>query len=60
MTKIPKVGDTVLYNGRPYKALGYAAKCDANGTPYIEIAWNDYSLSLSGYMAVPICELVID
>lgn len=45
------VGDTVTWLGEEYEVLGYAASRDANGTPLIEIAWDNYAVSPTGYLA---------
>ena len=46
------LGDTVIYRDKKYKVLGYATSVDDDGFPMIEIAWNDYSISKTGYLAV--------
>lgn len=49
-----KVGDNVIYEGREYKVLGFAASEDSQGQKLVEIAWDDYQVSpTSGYLAVP-------
>lgn len=47
------IGWTVEYEGRQFEVLGYAASTDDDGAKLIEIAWNDYSVSPTGYLAVP-------
>jgi hypothetical protein len=51
------VGSTVEYQGKEYTVLGYAASEDDKGRKLIEIAWNDYAVSPTGYLAVPRDEL---
>jgi hypothetical protein len=53
-TKVPKIGSTVNYKGKEFKVLGYAARVDENQNKWIEIAWNNYNVSPSGYLAVPL------
>lgn len=52
-TKTIRVGDRVIYQGETYEVLGFAASEDSEGNKLIEIAWNDYELSPTGYLAVP-------
>lgn len=52
-----EVGDKVVWLGEKYKVLGYAASKNAKGVPLIEIAWNNYRISPTGYLAVPEAEL---
>lgn len=52
-----EIGETVLYRGESFKVLGYAASEDINGDKLIEIAWNNYQISPTGYLAVPAGEL---
>lgn len=53
------IGWTVEYEGRQYTTLGYAASEDDDGAKLIEIAWNDYTASPTGYLAVPRKDLKI-
>lgn len=47
------IGWKVEYEGREHEVLGYAASVDEDGARLIEIAWSDYSVSPTGYLAVP-------
>ena len=49
-----EIGTIVIYKEKEYKVLGHAAREDQDGNPFIEIAWNNQELSLTGYFAVPI------
>lgn len=53
------IGQKVIYRGREYTVLGYAASNDELGLKLIEIAWSDYSLSATGYLAVARSQLRI-
>lgn len=46
------IGDTVLYEGKQYEVLGFAATEDNNRFPMVEIAWDNYEISSTGYLAV--------
>jgi len=48
-----KVGDIVIFRGVRYPVLGFAASEDLNGKKLVEIAWDNYELSPSGYLAIP-------
>lgn len=48
-----KVGDKVEYKGDHFIVLGFAASEDEKGKKLIEISWNDYGHSPTGYLAVP-------
>lgn len=47
-----KIGEPVRYKGKVYSVLGFAASTDSKGRKLIEIAWNDFDASITGYLAV--------
>jgi hypothetical protein len=47
-----EIGQSVIFEDRKFTILGFAASKDINGNPLIEIAWNDFSVSPTGYLAV--------
>ena len=47
------IGWEVEFEGKKFTVLGYAAAEDEDGTKMIEIAWDDFSVSPTGYLAVP-------
>ncbi len=47
------IGWEVEYEGKKYTVLGYTASEDEDGAKLIEIAWDDYNVSPTGYLAVP-------
>lgn len=56
-----RIGDSVKYEGKSYKVLGFAAARDYLDRPLVEIAWADYDLSPeSGYMAVAASYLEVE
>ena len=54
MNKLPSIGSKVVYEKKVYNVLGYAASKDEDKNNLIEIAWNDYELSPTGYLAVAV------
>ena len=54
-----EIGWRVEYQGKSYRVLGFAASEDDNGQKLVEIAWNDYGASPTGYLAVPRDELKV-
>jgi len=51
------IGDKVFYKGEVYEVLGFSASEDVNGNKMVEIAWSDYKLSPTGYLAIAKSEL---
>lgn len=47
------IGQKVVFEDKAYEVLGYAARTDELGVPFLELAWTDYTVSPSGYLAVP-------
>lgn len=52
MKKRLKIGEAVRYKGKVYTVLGFSASVDSKGRKLVEIAWNDYNASITGYLAV--------
>lgn len=48
-----KVGEVVYFEGKKYTVLGFAQTPDKDGRPFIELTWNDFLVSPTGYLAVP-------
>lgn len=46
------IGDDVVYGLSEYKVLGFAASLDEHGRPLVELAWDNYGVSPTGYLAV--------
>ena len=56
---IPKIGQLIVFEGKTYKILGYSSSIDDDGDPLLEIAWDDYRLSPTGYIAVNKKDVVV-
>jgi hypothetical protein len=56
--EVMEIGDEVIYKDRRYEVLGYAASEDDQGNKLIEIAWDDYNISPTGYLAVKKSDLL--
>lgn len=54
-----KVGQDVIYEGKEYKVCGFAASEDNQGQKLVEIAWDNYAASPTGYLAVPRANLYV-
>jgi len=52
------IGDKVEFKRKEYRVLGFAAATDGAGHRLIEIAWNDFELSHTGYFAVSAIHLI--
>ena len=48
-----EIGDNVLYGRDTFKVLGFAASEDSSGKKLVELTWNNYNVSPTGYLAVP-------
>jgi len=51
------VGNIVKYKNKNFQILGYAASEDGHGNKLVEIAWDNYEVSTTGYLAVPEADL---